>query len=437
MARNEMTMEEFARHEGSSSGSSSILKWKENGQVDLLLHTEAPIYSLWSHSWYALGKDKETDEERLFFVRFNSYEDERRSLRNMRYRLDGKKPEHAHQYPWHTEPVRYHGVREFPPEVCPFAFLLEWVREQIETGKIGWTDKIFDIDVEGGDENATVIHAGGFCNLFRGDMTKEEKVQLKKAGVRLDEAYQESGFPRLQYVFVVVPYDKPEGGPVIAIESETIGKKMQKHINDRRDDLGADEGDPRKNPVVFRWEYDESKSFSAKYDVKVRTKTELTDEHRAAIQGEYPRDRLDRLTEDSNLVQLRQGFERWWCHKVVPPWDAIFSVAMERYKGQPVTQDPADFDPDQLEGDDEGDEEADTGGLPSQADAPDAEDDDEVECDHCHQAMPGDATTCPHCGATYDAAGNMTPPPPKEPEKPKTRKSRSAAAAGEAPRSKS
>lgn len=414
MAAKEMSMDDFLAHQGSSGGGGSVLDWKEDGQVSVLLHPKAPFYALWSSSWYRIGKDRDSGKQKLFFGRFNSFEDEE-LLKKQRMR--GDDGEFEVQYPWHDRPTSYYGARKFPPQVCPFSLLIEWVREMIETDKIGWTDRIFDIDVEGGgDESATIIHAGGFTGLFKADeLDDKEKAVLRKAHIQLNEAYREEGKPRMQYAGVVIPYAKPSEGPTIFIEAESLGKAFKKHINDLRDD----KKDPRYNPVVFVWKYDDSKSFAAKYDVSVRHSEPITEEHQAALAKDYPKEALDRIVGDSNLVELREGFERWWCHDVIPPWDMIFKPAMEKFKGQPCTKSPEEAKESKSEG---ASDKSDNGSS-----APASNENDELyECEHCHGEMAA-VPVCPHCGATYDEAGNMTPPPPKEEPKPAGRRTRGSA----------
>lgn len=408
-----MNFDDWMNHKGSSGGG-DVLKWKEQGQVDVVLHPGAAPAVVWSHTWYGVGKDKESGKEKLLFKRFNSMESER-VLQKQRFR-------------------RPDGSREFPPELCPFSLTLEWVRSQIEEGKISWVDPIFDIAA---GEDGEIVHAGGFCNLFgRDDLTEEELAELRKAGIRRDEAYTENGAARMQYVLPVIPYEEPVLGCVIAIETQTLGDKLKKCIRDRREDLGDEKGDPRKAPVVFRWTFDEKKTFSNKYDVKVisslpvspdqlkdgapAAQVEKLEQLVAALEAQPPS--IQKLVEPSNLVGLRKSFERFWVHAVKPPWDELFARAMAAAKGT-----PAALDPDHAEDDEAGGEADDT---TTSDDA--AESADEVACDKCGNGMPETADTCPSCGAKYvydDAKGYMVlAPEPKPEEAPKPR-SRSAAAA--------
>ncbi len=417
-----LSFDDWMDHKGSSGGGDYLKKWKDDGTVDVVLHPAAFPAVVWSHSWYAIYVDKETKKEKLRFVRFNSMESER-VLTKQRFR-------------------RPDGTREFPPEVCPFSLLLEWVRDKIEDGKISWVEPIFDI---GSGEDGAVIHAGGFCNLFsRDDLSEGELAELRKSGIRRDEAYTENGAARMQYVLPVVPYDEPVLGCVVAIETQALGDKLKKCIRDRREDLGDEKGDPRVAPVVFRWTFDDKKQFSHKYDVKVIsslpihpdqlpatapvTQVEKLTQLQAALEAPPPS--IAKLVDPSNLVQLRKGFEKFWAHKIVPPWDELFARAMVVAKGTPAAQDPAEHD--DVEAEDKGKT---TEELAGKLENEILASDEEVACDKCGKGMPETADTCPHCGAKYvmdDKLGHMVlaPEPAPEPVKPR---SRSAAAAGRAP----
>lgn len=415
-----MSFDDWMDHKGSSGGGDYLKKWKEDGTVDVVLHPAASPAVVWSHSWYSVVVDKETKKSKMRFTRFNSLESER-VLTKQRFR-------------------RPDGSREFPPELCPFSLLLEWVRTAIEDGRMSWVDPIFDIDA---GEDGTTIHAGGFCNLFgRDDLTDDELSELRKAGIRRDEAYTENGAARMQYVLPVVPYDEPVLGCVVAIETQALGDKLKKCIRDRREDLGDEKGDPRKSPVVFRWTYDEKKSFSHKYDVKVisslpvdpeqlpdkapATQVEKITQLQAALNATPPS--IAKLTDPSNLVQLRRSFEKFWAHKVSPPWDELFARAMAAAKGTPAAQDPDDDSEDDTDESSETDTNSAAGG------------DEEVACDKCGKGMPETADTCPHCGAKYvmdDTLGHMVLAPEAPPPEPAKPRSRSSAAAARAPKSKS
>ena len=421
-----MSFDDWMEHKGSSGSGDYLKNWKEDGQIDVVLHPNGIPAVVWSHTWYDLYKDKETGKEKVRRYRFNSLESER-VLTKQRFR-------------------RPDGTREFPPEICPFSLLVEWVRAAIEAGKISWVDQIFDI---GSGDDGVIIHAGGFCNLFgRDDLTDDELAELRKHGIRRDEAYTENGAARMQYVLPVISYDDPALGCVVAIETQALGDKLKKCIRDRREDLGDEKGDPRNAPVVFRWVFDEKQAFAKKYDVKVissapidpkqlpqgaaATLVEKLEHLQAALASSAPP--INKIVDPSNLVQLRRSFEKFWAHKVVPPWDELFARAMAAAKGTPAASAPEDFNPEELEGksDSKSSDTADEGDTEAAGD-----DVEEVECDACHKGMPETADTCPHCGAKYvfdEAKGYMVLAPAAPPPEPPKPRSRSAAAAARPPK---
>jgi hypothetical protein len=256
------------------------------------------------------------------------------------------------------------------------------------------------------------------------DLSKEQLVELKKARVRVGEAYRENCHAKCHYVFQVINAAKPEDGPVIAFEGEALGKKMQIAIGKeikRHGEKGKALGDPFQHPYPFRWEYDDTKSFSDKYDVTAIAE-DPSDEVRAAFAMDPPS--KDDYTQPSNLVELRRSFEAHWVGSIVPPWDEIFGPAMKRFAGTPQAQAPEDF-PHGANAPD-ADDSADGGAA--EADAADGEeadgrqfDSDGVElfaCDVCEKAVRADAKTCPHCGAMFDTVLEKFVPAKKPEPKP-------------------
>lgn len=352
----ELDLDAFLGHSGSSSTGDWLGKWKEDGRIDIWLHPSAKIVPLWSHNWYAIVKDRETHEPVLRTIRFNSLEREP-ILKSMHRRTDD-------------------GERVYPPETCPFSKLLEWVYQAIRMGELSWVDEIFKFD-----EVDFVIHAGGFIGKFNDkNMDREDLIELKRAGIRRDEAWKESSMPRLQYIFRVVKNSDPGSGCLIALESKALGDKVRKVIADRIDDVGRVKGDPFTTPYAIRWAYDDKASFADKFEARAVTSLELTPEIQAVFDAPPPA--IDDIIKTSNVKELRQSFEAHWCAKTVPPWDEIFSC---------IADEPAEDEPEEDD---------------SESDDPDAKQPAEVEqieCDVCHGLMDETQYTCPHCGTVYDA----------------------------------
>jgi hypothetical protein len=368
----ELDLDAFLGHSGSSGGGGAFLKnWKEDGRLDVWLHPRAKIIPLWHHTWYTIGKDRETHEPTLRTIRFNSMEREA-VLKRRNYRDDA-----THE-------------REVPPELCPFSKMLEWVYQAIRRREISWVDEIFRFDEI--TKDAFVIHAGGFVGLFNNDdLEREEVAELRKAGINRKEAWKESCQPRLQYIFRVVKNNAPSEGCLIALEAQALGDKVKKVIADRIDDVGRAKGDPFTTPYAFRWAYDEAQQFSKRYEARLILSHELTPEIQAVFDAEPPS--VSDLTKASSVKELRQSMEAHWCCKAAtPPWDEIFGAA----------EDDGDADDAGGPADDEFEYGANVSGGTVATGSAVVGADDEIECDVCKGTMKDTEFVCPQCGTTYD-----------------------------------
>ncbi len=397
--------ESFLGHSGSSSSGGFLKNWKDEGEIDVILHPRGAIAALWAHRWMRIDKDKE-DKPKIFPMRFNSMEDEK-ILKRQHFRLGD-------------------GTREHPPVICPFSLLLEWVREAIEVGDIDWTDEIFKFETPRDD---AVIHAGGFTGLFqKKDLKDEQYEELKKAKINRKEAYKENGSCKLNYCFVVLQYNLPEEGAMIAMEGKALGQKMQKAMRDEarkwEKTKTPSKGDPFKEPFAFRWTYDENENFDDAYDVLVMPPESKPIEpaHLLAFEDDPPS--LEKIIEPSNVALLRLSFEEHWTHRITPPWDELFAKAEARVKGTPAAELPKEpsHTPDDAPSRTSTGSGAKTKAQEVVADV------EEVECDVCKKGMPETVFTCPHCGAEYDpTTGKLIETKPEPPKEEKPRRSRSAA----------
>lgn len=370
----ELDLDAFLGHSGSSGGGSFLKNWKDGGRIDVWLHPRAKIVPLWSHNWYTVGKDRETREPTLRTYRVVSLE--REAILKHRFRRSDD------------------GTREHPPEICPFSKLLEWVHQAIIRKEIRWTDEIFVFDEV--PKDAVILHAGGFTGMFNSkDLEPSELAELRRAGIRRDDAWKEAAHARMQYIFRIVKNSAPEEGCLIALESQALGDKVKRVIGDRIDDVGREKGDPFKTPYAFRWVYDDEKEFSQKYEARAMLSLELTPELQAVFDAEPPS--INELTRAPNLRELRASFEAHWVHPVVPPWAELFAAAEVEY----------------------GDA---AGEVDDRPEALADEDDDEVECDVCKSLMPSTQYTCETCGTVYDektgaiVTRGVWPKPEPEPE---------------------
>lgn len=381
MASHEMGFDDFLDHSGTASGAGFLKNWKDDGSIDVWLHPKATVAVLWSHGGHRI--DAVTDRKtgavtrQVRGVRWNCLEKEV-VLKKQRFRNDD-------------------DSREYPPQVCPHCLAQEWIRSAIQRGDISWIDPLFIFEGDDPEQDPVTIFAGGWCGLFqlkKEDYSREQLAELRKAGVRRDEAYLQSGIARMQYVLRVVQNSDPGDGALIAIESQALGDKLKKEVKKRMVDLGED-GDPRVKPYAFRWTYDENKEFSDKYDVTVLSKLPVTDEIQAAFNEEPPS--IQQLVEPPNLATMRSVFERY-CQIQGIPWDEIFAPAEQLFGKSSRAEDEEEQDDDPLP-EVGGSDEAATG-----------DDDDLIACDICETGMAADQAECPECGATYDETGLVSRP---------------------------
>lgn len=397
MAAEELGLDDFLNH-STGRGGSAFADWREKGKLDFFLHTKSSIYAVYFHRWYRLDTGDESNPLSTYkSMRLNCIED-KRVLEKQRFR-------------------NRDGTREYPPTVCPHCLMIEWVAEQIRIGKLSWTAPIFRFGGED-DADSIEIHAGGITGKFGAkEMTKLEEKQLRAAGIRRDEAWKEKGLADMNYIFTIVDVEKPEEGAKIALEKQALGNKMKKAIADRREDLGADEGNPMKNPVAFRWKYHEDEIFEKKYEALVVSKIELTEEIERAITDDPPS--LEKLTAEPDWAAYRTSLEH---HALIDmPFDDFFAP-LERKLGKSVvvtTGTSADDEP--------ADDLPESWNKPSgkaagaKGNAHEDDDDHMVACDECKKPMHEDLMECPHCGAEYEVVGGEIRLKPKKPTRSRTR----------------
>ncbi len=425
--------EGFLGHSDSVSGAGYLKKWKDDGEVDVVLHPQAPIVAAWFHQWHQIIEvtDKKTGakKERIIPLRFNSMEAEKTLLKQY-FREDD-------------------GSRSYPPQICPFSLVLEWVREAVEDRRISWVDPVFVFETK---TEKLVIHAGGFTGLFqKNDLDDDLLEELKEAEIKRKEAYKENSVCSLKYVFGVIQYDAPEEGCVIAEEPKALGQKMKRAIRDEIDKwrkIDPVKGDPFKTPYVFRWKYDQEEPFDRAYSVvpQPHETMPITPEIQSALDDE-PAD-LSAYTEPSNVALLKSSFMRHWVHEVVPPWDELFARALEKVKGSGKEELPEEFNyganekgskAESKKREPKPEKKAESTPKPEKkeekAPALPPESDEVFGCDRCQQPMKATEFTCKGCGAEYDPkTGLILPEKPKEEVKPRSRSQAKSESEAESPR---
>jgi hypothetical protein len=390
---------EFLNHSTKSTGSGFLKAWKEDGSIVVWVHPTAPIFSLWSHRFYKTVEVEEDGEKivKVFSFRDNCLEKEA-LLKKQRYR------------------DRDTDEREMPPAICPHCLMVEWVRTQINSGKLEWSDPVFDFKSDDQESDVT-LYAGGICGLFqKPKLTKEELGHLRKSGIKQKEAYKQNGFARQQYVMSVCSEADADAGWLIALEGPTLGDKMRKAINDEIKRCGGDvhQGHPKYNPYPFEWTYDENKEFDDKYDVVALTRTKpkgVIAELLADAENNVPD--TGRITSEPYLGTLRQLMRD---HAVIDmPIDSWFEDAISKYGERfESSSDDAEEKPESVpevktkSAKKQEEEQAEEAESEAEPEAESSSDDEMFECDTCDNLLRADELKCTKCQTQYgtDKEGN-------------------------------
>ena len=366
-------------HKSSTSGGygGNLKNWKNNKPplIDLWIHPKSKIAARWLHGVPVIieWKDKQTGEkvQKTITDKWNCWEKE--SVLQEQYKRDEET-----------------GRRKSPPEICPVCLMVEWFREQVETGELDWTKPVFRFEGKD-DELPNIVRAAGLYGGFnKKDLTDVEKKQLKDARVSLRDAWKTKVMAKLNYVFTVVPNDKPE--LVIATETFLLGDKVKEVIQKAIMSDGED-GNPFLHPYCIRWLFsDTQKEINKKYDAAKLSKVTMSEEVRKLMEKNPPS--LKRTLARGNPVRLRAQLEEACLIKGVP-WDAFFGRAEKAWnekEGKEGTDDGTDFNPEELE-------EADAREVGSKK----ARSQDAAPCEECGELVPPGAAKCKHCGAKVDA----------------------------------
>ena len=387
-------LDEFLGHSTRGGGSGAFLKnWKKDGEIEVWLHRTAPVYPLWAHGWHEVVEveDRDSGEKvmKVFNRRFVCHEREL-VLKKQRFR-------------------EADGTREYPPEVCPACLLIEHVYQAIQNNKMDWTDTVFSFQGDDDQFNIEVL-AGGLCGFFqKDDLSKQQQAELRKAGVRRDEAFKQNMLARCQYVLSVVDAGDPSEGVQTALEATSLGDKLKlaiKHEVKRR----KERGNPAKHPYPFALSYDENKQFAERYDV-VALETEPSDEILRLISGDAPD--LTELVTPSNCMSFRSQVE---AHLVEGSplrgaLDEIFAPAEKAgLMDAPASPPKGQRDRERQARTPEVSTEPKGRAAPAPAKGKQepAPEQDTIQCDHCDADMTGDSLQCDACGATYqDGTGKL------------------------------
>ncbi len=422
-------LDDFLGHDTRGGGGASFLdNWKkrEPPVLKVLLHTKAPIISVYQHPWPKIvTRERDgSDVQEVWSDNFNSWESE--DVLQRQYLRDDE------------------GERQFPPQVCPMAIMLEEVERLMREGELPFDTVLFEFKGDDKDYDK-YLFAGAITNKAKKlwdpknkAVTKDMKRKaIKKGFPGPMHVWKTNMMSKCQYVMTVVDYEDVESGIQVTKETTLVGDKLKKVIRDRRTSEGDDEGNPFVNPFVLQFTHKpKADKFDERYDVVAIAKLEVDDEMRKLIFEKEPPS-LDRYTAPGDIVALRASMED---HYVGPAdlldWDFIFGKA-EAIAGieQGEEEEPAD-DEEEAKGEEaesEAEEEAEAEPeLPriivkrkGKGDDQQCFAEDGVElygCEKCQAIMRADEVTCYNCGEDYSDEEEADPEPEPEPAPPPARR---------------
>ncbi len=441
-------LKDFLNHDTRGGGDAQFLKnWKKrpNKTLDLWLHTQAPIYSVYRHPWPRV-REIERDGRKSLEVwsgKFNSLEAE--ETLNNQYKRDPN------------------GARIFTPEACPMSLMLEAVYQAWLADEVAWTEPLFRFEGDDPNKNKTLHVAPmiGVLDKVWDDLDDDERAAALALGVPSPkDAWMQKMTAKCHYIFAIVDNDDTGNGIQITTETTLVGEKTRKVVNDAIVSDGEIKGDPTVTPYAIRWVHKPSeKAFGDKYDAIALRAVELRPEVRKLIVETDAPD-LDHLVQPGDIQELRASME---AHYIGPEglldFDAIFSVAESRYgieaepKSERVPPVGADTQPDAVsEPADADDVDEPEMSIEAQAAAAKAagvagplsgparyevegtkgEGDDTryfaadscelFACDECEEIVRDDETKCVHCGHQYGEPEPVAPVQPKPAPKPRAKK---------------
>lgn len=362
MTHEELGLDDFLSHSNNAPRNKRLSKWKDKGYVNTILHPKAPIVAIYQHQIPDVVDFKMKDEttRKVWSQSYNC--SETNEVLKAQTRRDTN------------------GNRQIPPCSCGICKLYEYIRGQIREGRISWVAPLFRM--EGDDpQDTTVIHTGGFCDLYKwDDLTAEEKKELKDARIFPKNSWKESGKAKMNYIFRVVDMDALDQGVQVATETFLLGDKVKVVISDARKSDGVEAGNPFLNPYCITWEFKPTETeFNKKYHAYQNRTPDyrVTPQVRKILESAPPD--ISAETAPFKPELLASKLEKYSQIKGIP-FEELFlgkqfkAIAQVKEDVKPSVQ--------------------------------------MVECENCGETMRADASRCPHCGAKYEITEDEAPPPP-------------------------
>lgn len=394
-------------HHGRAGGGGRFLpygdkSWRNTRRwIEVLLHLKAAIaYPFWHHSWpLPDSKEEEKNGERVItrFLRFPKYA--------------GLEPELFYKKQYFFADKKLKDRRELPATVDPTDLLYEWMRWSPEATRIPLNRVMFSWENPSPNARERVVE------WRRGKIARLVKGGANDWGHRVDG--------QLDYSFVVVQYDSPGSGPLIAQEKGAVGRAMQELLTKRLEALGDQAGNPHVKPVVFKWSYHPDNDPSDQYQANAIDKHPISDEHLRAISSDDWPDPTPYITPQSTdldriYASMEMGAKSAGTFDEIP-FDRLFAKARAQ---TPRVQVPANAPVGRTESQPSGNgtsapasgvatsapsSTTTTGGVTRSRRPKAPPIVPTIPCDACGKPMPETAAKCESCGEEYDVT--VTPDP--------------------------
>lgn len=366
------TIDDFMKEQPSGGNRGRYIgNWKGeeggNGEATVWLARTVAPKAFYAHGVHRIDVNRQDQSTSTRPSRFNCLEPDH--VTGSQYRRDSN------------------GDREKPPTVCPHCLLIEWVRREINAGRLSWTDEMFVFPT---DVDSTIIHTGGYAGLYNNDLDNEDKVELRKAGINLRLAFKENSIAKQKYMFAIVNHTNPTGVQ-IAIESKMLGDRMRQaiaQVSRASDMAGKGPRDLFKSPYPFLWKFNSKADVQQMYTVMPLPDIVPTAEILNYLDTDPPD--TTQAIGPPDLALHRSILESTCTIKGVP-WDDIFGPAERAAPKREVGT--------------EGQTKVSVA-VPAKAAVADVSQGDMVACEVCSGAMLETAMVCPHCAAQYDVADN-------------------------------
>lgn len=372
-----------------------IEPWRKKGSITVWIHPKTKFAKVGHHKWYRIVQFTKNNGDEVSFIRFERF--------------------NCH------EPADYVSIskdrddnlrRDHRAQVCPFCKMIEWVEEQVISGKIEPDAEIFRFD-DGDPEHLQVLHAAGISGLIGLENAPERwKKICKRSKVLQKDPWSENCGLKLSHAFQVVADNDPSEVKW-ALEPPDLFFNLKDAIAKEKKRNGDDDGDPRKNPYALLWEFDEAKArkdYGRGSSVIPQPKRNMTGKIKRLLNGPKRTDQMD-VIGPGNCLELRAAMENSIADGIDMPFDEIFAAAKKAGLMKPSEKSQS-TQPKERKRDEEDEPESDPKPKTAyKADVAQAKGNSEKKepestCDICHEAIGEDDIECKSCATTFDPESN-------------------------------